>query len=101
MLNTSFGSFIELHRGFHIQEVLGQADSVAMVGAMSNSGGGYFDPELHRYVQSLPSSAEDVLSSTPDGPDTKHGDYRCLALGFVAFPGKLRSLASVGVSSVC
>ena len=62
VLNTVFGSFIELHRGFLIKEVLGQADSVAMVGAMSNSGGGYFDPELQRYVQSLPSSAEDVLS---------------------------------------
>jgi hypothetical protein len=63
VLNTFFGSFIELHRGFLIKEVLGQADSVGMVGAMSNSGGGYFDPELHRYVQSLPTRAEDVLST--------------------------------------
>jgi hypothetical protein len=62
VLNTFFGSFIELHRGFFIKEVLGQADSVAMVGAMSNSGGGYFDPGLHRYVQSLPCSSEEVLS---------------------------------------
>jgi hypothetical protein len=62
VLNTFFGSFIELHRGFLIKEVLGQADSNGMVSAMSNSGGGYFDPELGRHVQSLPASAEGILS---------------------------------------
>lgn len=62
VLNTFFGSFIELHRGFLIKEVLGQADSAAMVGAMFNSGGGYFDPELRRFVQSFPASPEDILS---------------------------------------
>lgn len=62
VLNTFFGSFIELHRGFLIKEVLGQADSVGMVSAMSNSGGGYFDPKLQRHVQSLPASPEEILS---------------------------------------
>ena len=62
VLNTFFGSFIELHRGFLIQEVLGQADSVGMIAAMSNSGGGYFDPDLHRFVPSVPTSPEDVLN---------------------------------------
>lgn len=62
LLNTFFGSFIELHRGFLIKEVLGQADSAGMIGAMLNSGGGYFDPEFYRFVQSLPATPEDVLS---------------------------------------
>lgn len=62
VLNTFFGSFIELHRGFLIKEVLGQADSVGMIGAMSNSGGGYFDPALQSFVECLPTSAADVLS---------------------------------------
>ncbi|HZQ19280.1 MAG TPA: hypothetical protein VFA90_11190 [Terriglobales bacterium] len=62
VLNTFFGSFIELHRGFLIKEVLGQADSVGMVSAMSNSGGGYFDPKLQRHVHSLPASPEEILS---------------------------------------
>lgn len=61
VLNTFFSSFIELHRGFLIKEVLGQADSAGMVLAMSNSGGGYFDPKLAHHVQSLPASAEDIL----------------------------------------
>jgi hypothetical protein len=61
VLNTFFGSFIELHRGFLIKEVLGQADSVGMVSAMSNSGGGYFDPKLQRHVPSLPASPEEIL----------------------------------------
>lgn len=62
VLNTFFGSFIELHRGFLIKEVFGQADSSGMVAAMSNSGGGYFDPKLQRHVPSLPASPEEVLS---------------------------------------
>lgn len=62
LLNTFFGSFIELHRGFFIREVIGQADSAGMVGAMSNSGGGYFDPERRRFLQSLPASPEEILS---------------------------------------
>lgn len=62
VLNTFFGSFIELHRGFLIKEVFGQADSSGMVAAMSNSGGGYFDPKLQRHVPALPASPEEVLS---------------------------------------
>lgn len=61
-LNAVFGNFVEVHRGFFINEVLGQADSIGMVEAMFNTGAGYFDPEVHGFVQRPAASAEDILS---------------------------------------
>ena len=61
-LNLMFGSFIELHRGFLIKELLGQADSVEMLDAMSNNGGCFFDPELCEFGHFLPGSPEDIIN---------------------------------------
>jgi hypothetical protein len=62
VLNLIFGSFIELHRGFLVKELIGQADSPEMVHAIANSGGCFFDPKFCRFVDSLPSSPEDIVS---------------------------------------
>lgn len=61
VLNFIFGSFIELHRGFLIKELIGQPDSPMGVEAISNSGGGFFDPELRRFLDSLPASPEEIV----------------------------------------
>lgn len=62
VLNFIFGSFIELHRGFLIKELIGQADSPMGVEAIANSGGGFFDPALGRFIDSLPASPEEIVN---------------------------------------
>ena len=63
VLNFIFGSFIELHRGFLIKELIGQADSPMGVEAILNSGGGFFDPTLCRFVDSLPAAPEEIINT--------------------------------------
>ena len=63
VLNFIFGSFIELHRGFLIKELIGQVDSPIGVEAISKSGGGFFDPTLCRFTDSLQASPEEIINT--------------------------------------
>lgn len=63
VLNFVFGSFIELHRGFFIKELIGQADSPMGVEGIANSGGGFFDAALGRFVDSLPACPEQIVNT--------------------------------------
>jgi len=60
VLNFVFGSFIELHRGFLIKELLGQADSPEVLQSMRNSGGYFYDPELCAFVPAIPGTPDEV-----------------------------------------
>lgn len=62
VLNFVFGTFIELHRGFLIKELLGQADSPEVLQGIRNSGGYFYDPELGTFVHSIPGTADEVVS---------------------------------------
>jgi hypothetical protein len=62
VLNFVFGSFIELHRGFLIKELLGQADSPEVLQSMRNSGGYFYDPQACTFVPSMPGSADEVAT---------------------------------------
>jgi hypothetical protein len=60
VLNAVFSSFIELHRGFLIKELLGQADSPDVLQSMRNSGGYFYDSELRKFVPTIPGTPEEV-----------------------------------------
>lgn len=60
VLNFVFSSFVDLHRGFLIKELLGQADSPEVLQGIRNSGGHFYDPELRTFVSSIPGSADEV-----------------------------------------
>jgi hypothetical protein len=60
ILNAVFSSFIDLHRGFLIRELLGQADSPEVLQSMQNSGGCFYDPERCTFVDSIPGTADEV-----------------------------------------
>lgn len=62
ILNFVFSSFIELHRGFLIKELLGQADSPEVLQSMRNSGGYFYDPQLREFVASIPGSPDEIAS---------------------------------------
>jgi hypothetical protein len=61
VLNAVFSSFIDLHRGFLIKELLGQADSPEVLQSMRNSGGYFYDPGLGTFVPSIPGTADEVV----------------------------------------
>lgn len=61
VLNFSFVSFVELHRGFRIKELLGQADSPEHLEAMRHLGASFFDPERCTFGPSMDGSAEEVV----------------------------------------
>lgn len=63
VLNFIFGSFIELHRGFLIKELVGQADSPMGVEAIANSGGCFFDPVRRCFTHSFPASPEEIVNT--------------------------------------
>jgi len=50
VLNFNFQAFAELHCGFLIKELLGQADSPQHFDAMRNIGSSFFDPERRAFV---------------------------------------------------
>jgi hypothetical protein len=60
VLNFVFGSFIELHRGFLIKELLGQADSPEVLQSMRNSGGYFYDPQAAAFVPSIPGTPDEI-----------------------------------------
>lgn len=62
VLNFMFSAFLELHRGFLIKELIGEADDPALAQALSNTGGLFFDPTLSRYVNLPSGSAEDIVN---------------------------------------
>jgi hypothetical protein len=62
VLNFVFGSFIELHRGFLIKELLGQADSAEVLQSMRNSGGYFYDAERGTFVPSFPGTTDEIFS---------------------------------------
>jgi hypothetical protein len=62
VLNFVFSSFIDLHRGFQIKELLGQADGPDVLQSMRNSGGNFYDPEIGAFVPSVPGTADEVVS---------------------------------------
>lgn len=62
VLNFLFVSFVELHRGFLIKELLGQADSAEHLQAMRNVGASFFDPEIMRFTPSLSGTAEEAVA---------------------------------------
>lgn len=75
VLNFIFGSFIELHRGFLIKELIGQADSPMGVEAISNSGGGFFDSKLGRFVDSPGASPEEIVNTPHIMGETREMAY--------------------------
>lgn len=62
VLNFVFGSFIELHRGFLIKELLGQADSPEVLQGIRNSGGYFYDPDACTFVSSMPDTPDEVVN---------------------------------------
>lgn len=62
VLNFVFSSFIDLHRGFLIKELVGQADGPEVLQAMRNSGGYFYDPRLGAFVPAIPGTADEVIS---------------------------------------
>ncbi len=62
VLDFAFSSFIELHRGFRIKELLAQADSPEVLRSMRNSGGYFYDPELCTFVPSIPGTPDEVVT---------------------------------------
>ncbi|HEY9179359.1 MAG TPA: hypothetical protein VIO32_01490 [Candidatus Baltobacteraceae bacterium] len=62
ILNFIFSSFIELHRGFSVKELLGQADSPEVLQAMRNSGGSFFDPECGTFVPSIAGTPDEIVA---------------------------------------
>jgi len=60
VLNFVFSTFIELHRGFLIKELLGQADSPEVLQSMRNSGGYFYDPQRREFVPSIPGSPDEI-----------------------------------------
>lgn len=61
VLNFVFSSFIDLHRGFLIKELLGQADSPEVLQGIRNSGGYFYDAELGAFVHSISGTADEVV----------------------------------------
>lgn len=61
VLNFVFSSFIALHRGFLIKELLGQADCPEVLQSMRNSGGYFYDPELCTFAPSIPGTPDEVV----------------------------------------
>lgn len=62
VLNFVFSSFIELHRGFLIKELLGQADCPEVLQSMRNSGGYFYDQQLGTFVPSIPGTPDEVAT---------------------------------------
>lgn len=60
VLNFVFSSFIALHRGFLIKELLGQADSPEVLQSMRNSGGYFYEPHLGTFLPSMLDAPEEV-----------------------------------------
>ena len=60
VLNFVFSSFIDVHRGFLIKELLGQADSPEVLQSMRNSGGYFYDPWLRAFVPSIAGSVDEI-----------------------------------------
>lgn len=75
VLNFMFSCFLDLHRGFLIKELLGQADSAEIVRGMANSGNRYFDSERQQFVDSLPASAEEIFGKPHIMGSTRHMIY--------------------------
>lgn len=63
VLNFSFHTFVDLHRGFLVKELLGQADSAQHFQAMRNVGSSFFDPELRAFAPWVAGSAEDGVTT--------------------------------------
>lgn len=62
VLNFVFGSFVDVHRGFLIKELLGQADCPEVLQGIRNSGGYFYDPERGTFTPSIPGTDDDVAS---------------------------------------
>lgn len=60
ILNCVFSSFIELHRGFLIKELLGQADSPEVLQSMRNSGGYFYNAQRGKFELSTPGTPEEI-----------------------------------------
>ncbi len=60
VLNFVFNSFIAVHRGFFIKELLGQADSPEVLQSMHNSGGYFYEPQLGTFVPSMHGTPGDL-----------------------------------------
>jgi hypothetical protein len=61
VLNFMFSTFVEVHRGYLVKELIGQADSAEMVNAIRNTGGCFFDADRGLFVDSIAGSAEEVV----------------------------------------
>lgn len=61
VLNLIFSTFIAVHRGYLIKELLGQADSPEVLQSIRNSGGYFYDPELCTFVPSIPGTPDEVV----------------------------------------
>src|SRR5690242_18688696 len=62
ILNFSFYAFVDLHRGFLVKELLGQADSAPHFQAMRNIGSSFYDPDLRAFVPWVSGTAEDGVT---------------------------------------
>jgi hypothetical protein len=61
VLNFLFATFLEVHRGFLVKELIGQAESEEMARSMWNIGNSFFDPNRGCFVDSIDGSAEEFV----------------------------------------